>query len=696
MGTTTSTMENDIESSVIKLFGNNVYDEEMPIPISSLECMENKSTAAMHAPEEICLTIVDSSPDHHFLHINNEYNYELDYMTVDTPKIQLQHNNVTNDDYNCTEYMASDIPVEIIKDNGVTSEENGGQTDHIKKYQLLYKAALKGDWLTAKRILKADSNAITAKITMNDETVLHVAAASRHSMFVEKLVKLVPLDSLALKNSEGETMLHVVAAAGIIRAAKVMVTKNPNLTQMPDASGWVPLVTAVYTANPLEEKSKKMVHYLCSVTRDEEPSPYSGVAGGSLISITIASNLYDVALNLVQQYPSLATEKNESGYSALEVMAARPSSFTSGSEATTWERFLRSFRVQIHEKDLMHTQALALVKCICKEISLKSSADIFKFFEDSHILEEATRFGAFYIVLECVQTFPDLLCVKMKTNNTILEEAIKYRRENMFNLICEMNAGKKLATSVDGNNNTILHLVAKRADPQQLNSVIGAALQMQRELQWYQEVENIVLQRHRQKKNNEGKTPRALFTEEHKDLLEKAEKWMKDTANSCMIVATLITTVVFAAVFTVPGGNVSDIASSKEGIPIFLNTTSFTVFAVADALALFSSITSVLMFFSILSSRYAEDDFLFSLPKKLITGFVTLFFSIAAMIVAFGAALSIVLEQRWAWAPIPIALFACIPVTLFALLQLPLFVTIVRSTYGTIFRRKDQHMQWAY
>lgn len=695
MGTTTSTMENDIESSVIKLFGNNVYDEEMPIPISSLECMENKSTAAMHAPEEICLTIVDSSPDHHFLHINNEYNYELDYMTVDTPKIQLQHNNVTNDDYNCTEYMASDIPVEIIN-NDVTSEENGGQTDHIKKYQLLYKAALKGDWLTAKRILKADSNAITAKITMNDETVLHVAAASRHSMFVEKLVKLVPLDSLALKNSEGETMLHVVAAAGIIRAAKVMVTKNPNLTQMPDASGWVPLVTAVYTANPLEEKSKKMVHYLCSVTRDEEPSPYSGVAGGSLISITIASNLYDVALNLVQQYPSLATEKNESGYSALEVMAARPSSFTSGSEATTWERFLRSFRVQIHEKDLMHTQALALVKCICKEISLKSSADIFKFFEDSHILEEATRFGAFYIVLECVQTFPDLLCVKMKTNNTILEEAIKYRRENMFNLICEMNAGKKLATSVDGNNNTILHLVAKRADPQQLNSVIGAALQMQRELQWYQEVENIVLQRHRQKKNNEGKTPRALFTEEHKDLLEKAEKWMKDTANSCMIVATLITTVVFAAVFTVPGGNVSDIASSKEGIPIFLNTTSFTVFAIADALALLSSITSVLMFFSILSSRYAEDDFLFSLPKKLITGFVTLFFSIAAMIVAFGAALSIVLEQRWAWAPIPIALFACIPVTLFALLQLPLFVTIVRSTYGTIFRRKDQHMQWAY
>ncbi|KAI3978542.1 hypothetical protein MKX01_015717 [Papaver californicum] len=343
MGTTTSSMENDIESSVNKLFGNNVYVEGLPIPISPLERTENTSKA-IHAPEEICLTIVDSSPDHHFQHINNDYNYELEYMTVDTPKIQLQHNNnITNDDYSCSEYMASDIPVEIIKDNDVTSEENGGlTTDHIKKYQVLYKAALKGDWLTAKRILKADSNAITAKITKNDETVLHVAAASRHSMFVGKLVKLMPSYALALKNCEGETMLHVVAAAGIIRAAKDMVNKNPNLTQIRDASGWVPLVTAVYNANPLEEKSKKMVHYLCSVTRDEEPSPYSGVAGGSLICITIASNLYDIALNLVQQYPSLATERNESGYSALEVMATRPSSFSSGSEATTWERFLRS------------------------------------------------------------------------------------------------------------------------------------------------------------------------------------------------------------------------------------------------------------------------------------------------------------------------------------------------------------------
>lgn len=35
--------------------------------------------------------------------------------------------------------------------------------------------------------------------------------------------------------------------------------------------------------------------------------------------------------------------------------------------------------------------------------------------------------------------------------------------------------------------------------------------------------------------NKEGKTAQVIFTEQHKDLLEKAEQWIKDTLNSCML-----------------------------------------------------------------------------------------------------------------------------------------------------------------
>ncbi|KAI3946287.1 hypothetical protein MKW92_026887 [Papaver armeniacum] len=99
------------------------------------------------------------------------------------------------------------------------------------------------------------------------------------------------------------------------------------------------------------------------------------------------------------------------------------------------------------------------------------------------------------------------------------------------------------------------------------------------------------------------------------------------------------------------------------------------------------------MFLAILTSRYAEEDFLLSLPTKLILGLATLFFSIVTMMVAFGAAFDIVLVHRLRWVPIPIVLFGFVPVTLFALLQFPLLVTMVSSTYWPhIFGKQSKHM----
>ncbi|XP_039166325.1 uncharacterized protein LOC120286152 isoform X2 [Eucalyptus grandis] len=102
------------------------------------------------------------------------------------------------------------------------------------------------------------------------------------------------------------------------------------------------------------------------------------------------------------------------------------------------------------------------------------------------------------------------------------------------------------------------------------------------------------------------------FVEQRQDLLKEAGQWMKDTASSCSLVATLIITVTFAAAFTIPGGN-----DNNTGIPIFLKKPSFMVFTAANALALFSSITATLMFLAILTSRYAAEDFLHSLPRKM-------------------------------------------------------------------------------
>ena len=144
------------------------------------------------------------------------------------------------------------------------------------------------------------------------------------------------------------------------------------------------------------------------------------------------------------------------------------------------------------------------------------------------------------------------------------------------------------------------------------------------------DVENILERTMRIKKGK--RTTRELFTQEHKELVKEAEKWVKSTANSCMLVATLIATVVFAAAFTVPGGN-----DENNGSPMFLSHKWFTVFVVSDAIALISSSTSILLFLSILTSRCAETDFLFWLPLELVLGLGSLFLSVLGMVLAFSA-----------------------------------------------------------
>lgn len=176
-------------------------------------------------------------------------------------------------------------------------------------------------------------------------------------------------------------------------------------------------------------------------------------------------------------------------------------------------------------------------------------------------------------------------------------------------------------------------------------------------------------------KNSEGETPRALFTKSHKDLMVEGEKWMKGTANSCMVVATLIATVMFAAAFTLPGGN------TDTGIPIYRKTVPFMFFAISDATALLSSSSSILTFLSILTSRYAEEDFLEYLPMKLIIGLALLVISVAAMMVAFCSTFFIVFYNGVKWIPIPIALIACMPVFAFGFFQYRLFSDVIHSTY---------------
>ncbi|KAK1410506.1 hypothetical protein QVD17_37043 [Tagetes erecta] len=183
-------------------------------------------------------------------------------------------------------------------------------------------------------------------------------------------------------------------------------------------------------------------------------------------------------------------------------------------------------------------------------------------------------------------------------------------------------------------------------------------------------------------------------TEALQNLISKHIVWMHEEVQNisqCMVVAALITTIVFAAAFTIPGGY-----NQNNGIPIFYGKSTFVAFVVADAMSLFLSSSSILTFLSILTSRYAENDFVESLPKKLLLGVSTLFLSITAMMITFSISFFILYHKEMRWIPILIGAVALIPVVLYVVLQYHVLLDLIRLTYGSkyIFKPGKQYIYY--
>ncbi|CAK9138513.1 unnamed protein product [Ilex paraguariensis] len=406
-------------------------------------------------------------------------------------------------------------------------ESKAGQKDR-SWYVPLYVAALRGDWESAKRFMKQDEAAATARITALSSTVLHVVVGTGKTVhFVEKLVKLMPTDALALRDDYGNTALNVAAVVGNTEAAVILVKKNPALLHIRNNTGFLPVHRAGLNAH------RDTLLYLLTIHKDDiEPGPLADQSGVQLLVSVIDSGFFDVALDLVQHYPSMGTMKLKNGDSGLKAIARKASAFPSGSCLSFWERLIYSFvhvkvenRSQdphggdienpadssqvfeqicgliclfegnqfiyvpklkpLREQKLMHHQALDLVKSLCEIIkSLNDATACTSLYEEPILV--AAKLGIHEVVETIVDTFPDALYSRDEDNHYTFEVAVINRCENVFNLIYQMTEYKQYATLLtDDSGNNILHLAGRLAPIHKLNLVSGAALQMQRELQWF-------------------------------------------------------------------------------------------------------------------------------------------------------------------------------------------------------------------
>ncbi|KAJ6428791.1 hypothetical protein OIU84_020453 [Salix udensis] len=601
-----------------------------------------------------------------------------------------------------------------------SSQGSGAVSDEMNGPLLtLYKYAHNGDWDAIKNYLSRYPNAKKARIKPYGGTVLHVAAFSGNLKVVEELVKLMSVEELEMQDNQGNTGLSSAAFVGIRKMAECFVSKNRNLVTFVNAQKRIPLVQACIS------NCKDMALYLYSVTPFEFLCQDNGHHGSYFLQCAIGAQMLDIVFDFLHRFPCMATKTDDVLKSnALIRLSTSPQIFPSASRLAFWEQFfctcicsqpivasndtvriyvpaqslresknivlqvlsqLQAFAKnlftflgikQIYDLKKIHIYSDKILRCMCEYISTLDYEEQLKASVPA-AFHSAVKNGTVEFIMEMIKACPHVIICTDENSRTLFMSSIANRQEKVVSLIYGLEASRSgFVSLIDSSGNTMLHLAAKLSPPSQLSRISGAALQMQRELQWYKEVESIINPTDKDFPNVKGQIARELFTSDHEDLLVKGEEWMKATATSCTVVGALIITIMFTAAFTVPGGHVQ-----ANGYPFLKDKESFTVFIISDAISLFSSSASVLMFLGILTSRYAEEDFLISLPTKLIIGLSTLFFSIATMMVTFCAALMIIVDGKMQII-IPIVLVACIPVTFFMLLQFPLLVEIFVSTYG--------------
>ncbi|KAJ4702443.1 Ankyrin repeat family protein [Melia azedarach] len=539
--------------------------------------------------------------------------------------------------------------------------------DRRRRLLKLYRAALNGDWEVARPIYDNYLESVGVEISKNGDTALHIAAAAKRIDFVKELVKMMNQHERAKPNHIGSTALFFAAASGNVELAREIVQDDNFIAQVADNHDTLPIDMAASLGH------KEMVDYLYPQTIN-----FLTVEHRKKLFITcIETDLYDVALQLLRHDQDMATARStDNNETALHVLARKHLRFSDLSNQNRRGIF-KSCAKDVENK---RAKALQLVELICRRIVLLREHELSQLIADPRkLIFDAAEIGNIQFLSIFIREYPDLIWKIDSAENkySIFHIAVKNRQEDIFKLIYEIGSSKEiLLMCQDSEGNNILHLAAKLAPSSRLNIVSGAALQMQRELLWFKKVEEVVQRSCAETRNNGGFNPRALFTKEHEGLREKGEKWMKETAASCMVVVALIATVAFAAAITVPGGSNQD-----TGFPIFLDKISFKIFAISDAISLVFSSASIMSFLSILTSRYTEEDFLWVLPRKLQIGLVTLFISIAAMMVVFSTTYFSFFYHRKLWIAILVTAIASIPVIIFIWQQSQLFYDVLRSGY---------------
>ncbi|OMO76885.1 hypothetical protein CCACVL1_15344 [Corchorus capsularis] len=605
-----------------------------------------------------------------------------------------------------------------------------------------YEKVLRNDAQGLQAIYQNNRDALFNRITACKDTIFHIAAYKGNEEVLQVLVTMVPPpkkhELLKMKNIYGNTILHEVATSTNVKAAELIIREllqsgneireQEEILADRNKLGETPLFRAAEYGN------KEMVRYFADeikrVGNIENHYSYRRNDELSILHIAVIGQHFETAIWLLNQKQELATYVDKNGKTSLHLLASMGTAFKSSTPPTRLLKEIIYYCLPSHpcnedesdqlqpnlqNKDLEQGQA-SNGRQTDRSKALKLAkmliiADASNWFHEPHEPEEpdticlerkeeekkdncaaetpknqspepdtplfvAAKSGIVEIVKEILAQYPQVIEHINRRGRNILHVAILHRKYRVYRFVKDTEEAKRLVRGIDNDGCTILHHAAD-TKYYQGGTKPTPALKLQQEMQWFEDVKREVPSHFTMHRNKKNITADQLFKDMHQEQLKTAQEWVKNTSTSCSTVAVLVATVVFAAAYTAPGGFMAD------GRPILLEKPMYSFFTVMDVAGLASSLTSVVIFLSILTSSLEFEDFLNNLPRNLSLGFTFLFFSVTTTMLTFTATILLLIHLQKTWTASLTYAAAFLPVCVFALFQFPLyyeyFVAAVKS-----------------
>ncbi|GMI77499.1 hypothetical protein like AT3G18670 [Hibiscus trionum] len=489
-------------------------------------------------------------------------------------------------------------------------------------------------------------------------------------------------------------------------------------------------------------------------------SHYKRNDGTSILHIAVIGQNFETAIWFLKKDPQLATYRDKNGKTSLHVLAGMSSAFKSSSpsqgilkdsfynclhggechedETDELPLNLQSIDLEqgrpskglkdselckgwkmidgIRAQKRMHESAVKLAKMLVRtdsswfdphepeeddtvclerreEENVKSSAAPGMEYppEPDTPLFIAARAGIVEVVTEILTVYPQAIDHINRNGQNVLHVAIMHRQYKVYDLLKNKVEAKRLVRGIDNRGCTILH---RAADTKFYHGGTKPtpALKLQQELIWFEQVKAQMPSHFIMHINQKNNSADQLFKDKHREQLKAAQDWVKNTSQSCSTVAILVATVVFTAAYTAPGGFL------QNGSPILLDKPLYSFFTVMDVAGLASSLTSVVIFLSILTSSLEFEDFHHRLPRNLSLGFTFLFFSVTSTMLTFTATILLLvhLDKKWTTSLTYAAAF--LPIGVFALFQFPLYYQYFRAAVKSVldFLRRNLPGNWDF